>query len=337
MTFAHNNNMKKKNLLLIPIVILFIISIIYLPNNLKTKQIIWCFSGLLICFIITKIKYKKILKYSLIYYLISIFLLVLVLLLNRFINGSRGWINFGIFSFQPSELMKISLILFTIKYYNKLNLWTLIIIYLIPMILIFLEPDTGAILIEGIILLYFLFKKLNKKQIKHLFIFISILLLIIISVYLYDKDILIKIVGPSIFYRLDRISNFLNDDSIQTTNALISIATGKTLYFPEMFNDFFIAYILSKNVILIIPIILSTISILVLLKRKNTTISQVAFYLILFQCYWNLAMNLKLVPVIGIPYLFLSYGGSHIITSMILIGLVINERININSMDNNKV
>ena len=337
MTFAHNNNMKKKNLLLIPIVILFIISIIYLPNNLKIKQIIWCFLGLLICFIITKIKYKKILKYSLIYYLISIFLLVLVLLLNRFINGSRGWINFGIFSFQPSELMKISLILFTIKYYNKLNLWTLIIIYLIPMILIFLEPDTGAILIEGIILLYFLFKKLNKKQIKHLFIFISILLLIIISVYLYDKDILIKIVGPSIFYRLDRISNFLNDDSIQTTNALISIATGKTLYFPEMFNDFFIAYILSKNVILIIPIILSTISILVLLKRKNTTISQVAFYLILFQCYWNLAMNLKLVPVIGIPYLFLSYGGSHIITSMILIGLVINEKLNINSMDNNKV
>ena len=326
MTFVHNKYMKKKYLILIPIVFLFLISIVYLPNNLKIKQIIWCFLGIIISIIISRINYKKILKYSLIYYLISLFLLLLVLLLNNYTNGSRGWLNLGIISFQPSELMKISLILFTIKYYKKLNIWKLLIIYILPMILIFLEPDTGGILLEGIILIYFLFKKLNKNQIMHLFTILTLLLIIILGIYLYDKDILIKILGPSIFYRLDRITNFLNDDSIQTTNALISIATGNTLYFPEMFNDFFIAYILSKNLLLIIPIIICTISILVLLKRKNTTISQVVFYLILFQCYWNLAMNLKIVPVIGIPYLFLSYGGSHIITSMILIGLVINKK-----------
>ena len=331
MTFVHNKNMKKKYLILLPIIILFIISIIYLPNNLKIKQIIWCFLSLIICLIISKIKYKKILKYSLIYYLISIFLLILVLLLNNYTNGSRAWFNLGFISFQPSELMKISLILLTIKYYDKLSIWTLLIIYLIPMILIFLEPDTGGILLEGIILLYILFKKLYNKQIKHLLVIITLLITMIIGILLYDKDILIKILGPSIFYRLDRITNFLNDDSIQTTNALISIATNNTLYFPEMFNDFYIAYILSKSILLVIPIIICTISILVILKEKNTTISNVAFYLILFQCYWNLAMNLKIVPVIGIPYLFLSYGGSHIITSMILIGLIINNT------DSNKV
>ena len=325
MTLGHNKNMKKKYLILIPIIILFILSIIYLPNSLKIKQSIWCVLGLLLCIIISKIKFKKILKYSLIYYIICIFLLILVLILNKFTNGSRGWLNIGFISFQPSELTKIALILITIKYYKKLNIWTLLIIYLIPMILIFLEPDTGGVLIEGIILLYFLFKKLNKKQINKLVIVFSILLLIICSIYYFDKDIFIKILGPSIFYRLDRITNFLNDDSIQTTNALISIATGNTLYFPEMFNDFFIAYILSKNIYLIIIIILTTVTILIILYKKNTTISKVAFYLIFFQCYWNLAMNLKLVPVIGIPYLFLSYGGSHIITSMILIGLVINK------------
>ena len=337
MTFAHTKIMKRKYLILIPIIILYIISIIYLPNNLKTKQIIWCFLSLIICLIISKIKLKKILKYSLLYYLLSIFLLILVLILNIFINGSRGWIKFGIISFQPSELAKIALILFTIKYYNKLNIWKLLVIYLMPMILIFLEPDTGAIIIEGIIFLYFLLRKTNKQQIKKLIVLFFITILFVFGIYILNKDFLIKILGPSIFYRFDRITNFLQDDSIQTTNALISIATGKLLYFPEMFNDFFIAYILSKNIFQIIPIIISTIFILILLKRKNTTISQVAFYIIFFQCYWNLAMNLKLVPVIGIPYLFLSYGGSHIITTMILIGLTINENSKFNNMDNSMV
>lgn len=331
MTLVHNNNMKKIYIILIPIIILNIISIIYLPNTLKIKQSIWCVIGIILCFCMSKIKLKKILKYSFLYYLISIFLLVLVLFLNNYTNGSRGWINLGFISIQPSEIVKISLILFTIKYYNKLNIWTLLLIYLISMILTFLEPDTGGILIQSIILIYFLLKKLNNKQIKKIIIITFSLLIILGYLYFFNKDLIIKIIGPSIFYRIDRITNFLNDESIQTTNALISIATSKTLYFPEMFNDFFIAYILSKNIYLIYIIILSTIAILILLKIKNTTISQVAFYLILFQCYHNLAMNLKLVPVIGLPYLFLSYGGSHIITSMILIGLAINNK------DNNMV
>lgn len=331
MTFVHTKTMKKKYLILIPIITLFLISIIYLPNNLKTKQIFWCILGITICVIVSKIKIKKILKYSLFYYLISLFMLILVLVLNNYTNGSRGWFNLGIISFQPSELMKISIILLAIKYNEKFNLWTFFIAFLIPIILIFLEPDTGGVLLEGIILLYFLFKKLDRKQTKRLFVIGISLAILITTIFIYNKDLLIRILGPSIFYRFDRITNFVNDDSIQTTNALISIATGKTLYFPEMFNDFFVAYILSKSIYLIIPIVTSTILILTILKRKNTTISQVAFYLILFQCYWNLAMNLKLVPVIGIPYLFLSYGGSHIITSMILIGLAINNK------DNNMV
>ena len=317
--------MKKKYILLIPIIILFIISIIYLPNNLKIKQSIWCLLGITLCIIISNIKFKKLLKYSIIYYILSIFLLLLVLILNNYTNGSRGWLSFGIISFQPSELMKISLILISVKYYKNINVWLFLIIYIIPMILIFLEPDTGGVLLEGILLLFFIFHKLNKKQIAKLSIIITLLISIIIGTYLFNKDIYIKLIGPSLLYRLDRITNFLNDNSIQTTNALISIATSKTLYFPEMFNDFFVAYILSKNILLIIPIIFSTSILLILLKRKNTLISNSAFYIIMFQSYWNILMNLKLVPVIGIPYLFLSYGGSHIITSMILIGCILSN------------
>ena len=315
--------MKRKYLILIPIIILFIISIIYLPISFKIKQSIWVILSLTTLLIIFKFKFKKILKYAEIIYLISLVLLILVLILNKFTNGSRGWINIGSISFQPSEFMKIGLILISIKYLNKINIWFFLSIYIIPMILIFLEPDTGAVILDGILLIYFLFHKLNKKQLIYLFIILITIISIFLMIYIYKKDLLIKLLGTSMFYRIDRIKSFTSNDNLQTTNALISIASGKTLYFPEMFNDFFLAYILSINIYLAIPIILSSIAILILLIKKNTLISQAVFYILFWQFWWNLAMNLSLVPVIGIPYPFLSYGGTHLFTTTILIGLII--------------
>ena len=321
--------MKRKYLILIPIIILFIISIIYLPTSLKIKQSIWVSLSLIICFIISKIKFKKILKYSMLMYILIIILLILVLVLNKFTNGSRGWITLGSISIQPSEFLKPVLILMSIKYL-KINNFLYLLIYLIPCILIFLEPDTGGVIYCLILLLYFLNIKLKRKEkLIYSSIIISILILFIF-VYLNNQDFLIKTLGTTMFYRIDRITNFFSDNSIQTTNALISIANSKTLYFPEMFNDFFISYILSNNIMLIIPIILSTIILLIMIYKKNTTISKAVFYVFLWQAWWNIAMNLKLVPVIGIPYLFLSYGGSHILSSMIIIGLIISMG------DNNK-
>ena len=121
------------------------------------------------------------------------------------------------------------------------------------------------------------------------------------------------------FYRINRLQNFNNN--LQTTNALISIAANNTLYFPEMYNDFFIAYILSKSIYIIIPILIATSLILINLIKKNTIISETVFYILLWQFIWNTFMNLSLVPVIGIPYPYLSYGGTHIITETILISL----------------
>lgn len=193
------------------------------------------------------------------------------------------------------------------------------------MILIFLEPDTGAVIIIFIILILFLKQKLSKKQIKILSLIITLTTISIILIYIIKPSIFINILGPNMFYRLDRLKNFTDNNNIQTTNALISIASGNTLYFPEMYNDFFIAYLLSKSIYLIIPIIIATIIILLILIKKNTIISHIAFYLILWQSFWNMAMNLSLVPVIGIPYPYLSYGGSHIITSVILLALAFKK------------
>ena len=323
--------MKRKYIILIPIIILISISLIYLPNSYKIKEFTWFIIGLSTLIIINNFKFKTILKYSKLYYLISLFLLIGVLIIDKFTNGSRGWINIGPLSFQPSEFMKISLILLSIKYLNKIDNWLFILIYLIPIILIFLEPDTGAVIMLLIILTVFLFKKLNKRQLLRLFAIILFISVLFIYIYLKMPNIIIKVLGTSMYYRIDRLTSFISNNNLQTTNALISISTGHTLYFPEMFNDFFIAYILSQNIYMIIPILISTIWILIWLIKKNTLISQIVFYLFLWQFWWNIAMNLNLVPVIGIPYLFLSYGGSHLLSSFILISLVMIKK----DVDNN--
>jgi rod shape determining protein RodA len=323
--------MKRKYIILIPIIILISISLIYLPNSYKIKEFTWFIISLSTLIIINNFKFKTILKYSKLYYLISLFLLIGVLIIDKFTNGSRGWINIGPLSFQPSEFMKISLILLSIKYLNKIDNWLFILIYLIPIILIFLEPDTGAVIMLLIILTVFLFKKLNKRQLLRLFAIILFISVLFIYIYLKMPNIIIKVLGTSMYYRIDRLTSFISNDNLQTTNALISISTGHTLYFPEMFNDFFIAYILSQNIYMIIPILISTIWILIWLIKKNTLISQIVFYLFLWQFWWNIAMNLNLVPVIGIPYLFLSYGGSHLLSSFILISLVMIKK----DVDNN--
>ena len=315
--------MKRNYLILLPIFILYFISIIFLPSYYKIKQLIWIFISIISFFVVSKLKYKGIIKLSSLLYIISIILLLLLLILNKFTNGSRAWLNIGFISFQPSELMKVSLILFSINYLNKLSLWGLLLVYLFPMILIYLEPDTGAVIMIGIILLVFLNLKLNRRQLIKFYLFMFIIIFIFISLLFLEPDILIKMFGESMFYRINRIKSFGNN--LQTTNALISIATSNTLYFPEMFNDFYISYILSKNIFLIIPIVISSILIIIFISKKNTVISIPVFYLLLWQFWWNLAMNLSLVPVIGIPYPFISYGGTHIIITMILISLSLKK------------
>ncbi len=316
--------MMKKYIILIPILLLFIISIIYLPINLKYKQLVWVCISFLLCFKISNIKLNKILKHSCFYYLISIILLIIVLVIGKITNGSKAWLSIGFINVQPSEFMKVALILFNLKY-KRINIHLFNIYNILPMILIFLEPDTGGIITLLIIYLYFLFKRIKKGYKKYLFILLLMITLLTSYLIFFNKELLISIFGSSIIYRLERLTNFIRDDNIQSTNALVSIATSKLLYFPEMFNDFYISYLLSNNIYLICLIIICTTIILFILIKKNTIVSRIVFYIILWQCFYNLAMNLKLVPVIGIPYLFISYGGSHIITTMILIGLTISK------------
>ena len=164
-------------------------------------------------------------------------------------------------------------------------------------------------------------KFFSKKEIT---VFLSISLILVGSLfYLYfcQKDIFIDIFDTSIYYRLDRISAFKNQDNMQVNNALISIGSGKLLYFPEANNDFFFAYLLSKNYYNFYLIIISYFLICTLFLLIKTPLSNLFLYILLFQVTENIGMNFNLLPVIGIPLPFLSYGGSHTITTFLMLGL----------------
>lgn len=318
--------MKKNIIILIPIFILELLSIYYLKSNYQIKQIIWFLLGLISLFIIINLKEKYLKKLSIFLYLLSIILLIVVLF-HPYTNGSRGWLKLYKFSIQPSEITKFSLIL--ISFYLPNNTFKSKILYLlsflIPSILTFIEPDTGAVIIYGIIFLYFLPKFFSKKEIFIFFIIFIFLIISLLYLYIYKKDTFIDIFNTSIYYRLDRLTSFKNQDNMQVNNALISLASGKLLYFPEANNDFFFAYLLSKSSINFLFILSSYFLILLILIFYKQPLSNLLFYILAFQIIENIGMNLNLLPVIGIPLPFLSYGGSHTISTFLMLGLALRK------------
>ncbi|MBQ8659244.1 MAG: FtsW/RodA/SpoVE family cell cycle protein [Bacilli bacterium] len=333
----------KKYTIIIPILILNIISSFYLYNtNYFYKQLIFIILGITLLLISSKLKIQNISKYIPYIYTFNIFLLILVLIIGKEINGAKAWLHLFGFSLQPSELMKVSLIL-TLTYLINKPIPILFIITLIPSVLTFLEPDTGSIIMFLIIFLSTLkYKKLNKKITIITISIITIFLLTNICIYFFNKDILINIYGTKLFYRIDRLISFKNLDNIQNKNSLISIGANELLYIPENHNDFIFAAILSKyNIIITITILtcLSTILIHYIKKAKKqkrrlNIINYMILNLLLFQTFYNILMNLSLVPIIGIPLPFLSYGGSNLITLYLLIGLSLNTSINKGNKDN---
>lgn len=358
--------MKKKNvhnlILLIPLLIINIISLFNMLNsrlinnsfqNVLTKQLIWFLIGYILIYLIKKLDLNIITKYIPYLYLFNIFLLILVLIVGKEINGAKCWFNFGFFSFQPSELMKITLTFYLIKIYHQRNLKTIknqiiyllkiIILTIIPSILVFLEPDTGAIINYLIILLVIFISSKMNKWFYILFIFLGITgLSLFLYCYYYNTDLLINLIGTSFFYRMDRLINFTNGTSYQLENALINIGATSLfkfnpnnilLYIPEAPTDFMFAFNIGNYGLIsgfIVVICYLIIELYIISKnkkiksRKYKLLISTFNSILLFQIIYNIFMNLGLLPIMGIPLPFLSYGGTSTIINFIIIGVILN-------------
>ena len=346
---SHIINMKKifkyNNLLfIIPLIIIITYSFIdmYYLSSLNSlyqyhfiKEIIFVIIGFILMVLISYLKPKKLLKLSPYLYYFSIFLLILVLFIGNNTNGSKAWFNFFFIKIQPSEITKLTLILYLSYLKNNNNtiyLIRIIIITLIPSILVFLEPDTGAVIIYLLIMLSFIYSKKVKDIYKIIITFIIILLSIsFLLIYHYYKKPINNYFNLN--YRIKRITNI--NEGYQITNAKTAIGLSKPfsltinkpiLYIPEAPTDFIFAFTAANFGFisgLIIIISYFFITLFIIYKKSNSL-----FTIFCFQVVYNIGFNIGILPIMGIPLPFLSYGGSNIIIYFLLFGILI-------SMDDN--
>lgn len=327
-------------------------------SNLWIKQIIWYLIGLLLAYSTMFYGNKFFYNNAYIFYIIGVLLLILVLFFGINVNNATCWFKIPfIGTIQPSEFMKIFLIITLSRMINDFNeeyknpevidelkfIIKVLIIVFIPSVLTFIEPDTGAVIMYLIITFMMLYVGGLRKRWFILTIAIIIIFLgTFLGIYYFNQNLFIKIFGTSFFYRMDRITNWSSASGLQLKNSLIAIgsagATGHginstPIYFPEMQTDFIFAVFASNTGLLgaISLIIVMIYFDLTLISYSNKTTNSADKYAIggiigvlLFQQIYNISMTIGLLPIMGITLPFISYGGSSLLSYMLLLGIIFN-------------
>ena len=315
---------------------------------LYIKQLIWYGVGAGVMVVTIIFNYKLLDRWAYAIYVIGIILLICVLLFGRYSGGARRWLVLASVSFQPSELVKIAVIVTLARYYSRLastvgfslrELVTPFILTLTPFILIVRQPDLGTamllVLIAGSMTA---FVKIERRSLLYV---IASCTLIVPLVWFFLKG-----------YQKKRILTFLNPDRdplgagyhiIQSKIAIGSgMITGKGFlkgtqnalsFLPEQHTDFIFSVLAEEwglggamvLLFLFLMLIFWGLNIAYRCRDPFGTILSVGITAMIFwQAFINIGMAMGLMPVVGVPLPFISYGGTSIVTMMICIGLLIN-------------
>lgn len=321
------------------------------------NQIIWFLISIIGMLLAALIDYRFISKFYIPIYIINLLLLLLVLSpLGKTINNVKRWI-FGI---QPSEFCKIFMIIFIATFIDKnketinefKTLFMLGLLTFIPILLINAQPSLSASLVILAILIFQIFAgKLDFKYIKIiLIIFVPIILILSIDILSGKYFILSKILKD---YQLDRIISIVSfdlnttDSSLyQTKNSAWAIGSGQLMgkglfngsmnqlnYIPYSHNDFIFAVIGEEfgfiGCCIVIFLALLIVGKCLIIASKSidmlgTLIVVGVVGMLSFQIFINIGVATSLLPNTGMPFPFLSAGGSSMLVNMSCIGLVLN-------------
>lgn len=306
------------------------------------KQSIWVVISLVFFLFFSKIKFEIIKKYIPLLYIFSIIALILVIIpgLSDETLGAHRWLNLGFVKFQPSEILKLSLVLFFSQLFSKTEncqLKNLAIFLGIPFVLIIIEPNLStAVLISAIsISLYYL----AGGKIGQLFIFCSLLV---------SASLILILTSP---YRSARLKTMLDPSQNQETASYhsnqitLTLSSGgffgkgfansdqKYSFLPKISTDSILAVIGEEagfiGLLAIIIIYISLISYLFKISSlsqdpfQSLLISGTALW-IAYQSLINICAIAGIIPLTGVPLPFISYGGSSLSTLAAAIGLVHN-------------
>ena len=302
--------------------------------------------GFFLMIILSFLPPKLFFKFS----VISFFLGIISLILVKFIGSGnvQRWITLGGINFQPSEFMKLALILILAKYFDHISKMQLnkLVTYLIPLFLILLpgflvisQPDLGTgltIILLGLSILFFVGISM-KFVIMCFLLFTFSVPLIWNQLYDYQKDRILVFLNPE----MDSLGS-----GYQIIQSKIAIGSGGVFgkgyllgsqsrlnYLPEKHTDFIftliseeLGFLGSISIILIFCILI--VSIMKISFRIESLFSKVVVFGIGFLLFLYLSLNIGMVcgllPVVGAPLPLISYGGTSLLTVLICIGIILS-------------
>ena len=322
----------------------------------QTRQIFGLILGLTIMLVISLIDYTWLLRFTWIYYIAGVILLALVLFIGENVNGATRWIRIGI-QFQPSDLMKIILIIFFAAFFGKheddLNtvkiIFSSLLLLGVPLFLIYKEPDLSTSIVTALTFCAIIFTAgLSFKIIGGILAVFVPLVVIFVSLIMQPGQTILQ------GYQMERIMAWLKpseyvDKAYQQQNSIIAIGSGQLYgkglnntsvssvkggnFIAEPQTDFIFAVageelgFLGCCLIIILELLIAIECIRVGRRSRDRAGAMICYgmaALIMFQSFLNVAVTTGLMPNTGIPLPFVSYGVTSLLTLCIGIGMVLN-------------
>jgi len=312
------------------------------------KQIFWLAIGMGVMIVIAFIEYRYYSDFAYIVYAVCFVLLLGVMAYGLITSGAQRWVRFGSISFQPSEFVKIALILALAKFFRRppdrkgyplKYLSYPFLLLVLPVILILKQPDLGTAII--LVLIFF-----------------SVLLFVKIR---WTALLTIALTGAGVFpifwsllkdYQKRRVITFFNPDldplgaGYHIIQSKIAVGSGGILgkgfmkgtqcklgFLPEQQTDFIFSALAEEWGLLGSLFLVGLYFALILwglriaIQSKDRFGAIVAFgvaAMLFWHAFINIGMVLGMMPVVGIPLPLLSYGGSFLFSTMIGVGLLLN-------------
>ena len=328
-------------------------------QNLALKQVIWYVIGFALAYFIMFIGNDFIYRNIWILYGIGVLSLFGLFFFGTSINDAKCWytLPWNLGTIQPSEFMKIILIMTLGSMIQKFNenfdnptimeefkfLIKVGIVVGIPSILTFLQPDTGVVLIYLLITIVMLFiSGIRYRWFALLFGICAFFVAIILGIYFMNQDLFVKIFGTSFFLRVDRLLDWSNKSGYQLENGISAIGSAglfghgfnnTPVYFPEPQTDFIFAVFGSNfgfigSLALISLLIFFNVKLIMIAIKNNSNINKYVIGgivgMLIYQQFQNIGMTIGLMPITGITLPFISYGGSSLLSYMIMVGIIFN-------------
>ena len=312
------------------------------------RHICFLFIGIVLAFLVMSIDYRKLRSYARPMLFLSLFLLALVLIpgIGREVSGARRWFRFGMFSFQPSELANLAVIIYisdfisrkaqVLKTFSKGFLPPIAILGLCIGLML-LQPDLGTALSISIVVILMLFIS-------------GVRLTFILSLLLLSLPVLYLLIF-SVPYRRMRILAFLNPwadpkaSGFQIIQSQIALGSGgifgqglghskqKLFYLPAAHTDFIFSIITEELgllgalgvIILFIIFIQQGMKIIKHAPDKfGYFLSLGLVLLISLKAIINICVSCGILPTKGLPLPFISYGGSSFVLDLVSVGILMN-------------